>query len=159
MTHASNRAGVDASVAEAVRVAGSAPAAKRPQIFLYGRASYYAVASYTGRAWTLNESGLLQQSDLESTVARPAAHGIDGVVLWGASADCETTSGGRTCTQKCDDQSSFIRSSLGPTALKTVTRATECAAKSCPGGGRCVTIDSTGKDLDKPVCTTSPGAL
>jgi hyaluronoglucosaminidase len=152
VTHQSNQAGVDVSVAEAVRVADFAPVRQRPQIFLYGRASYYHEQA---RAWSQNESGLLQQPDLETTIARPAAHGIDGVVLWGASADCESTQGGRTCTQKCEDQSMFIQSSLGPSTLKVITRATECAAKNCPHGGRCVTIDANGEDLDKPKCTAS----
>jgi hypothetical protein len=153
VTYDSSRRGLDSNVAEAVRVAQSAPSGKRPQIFLYGRASYYSVEGFAQKAWAQNESGLLQQTDLESMVARPAAHGISGVVLWGASQDCQSTKGGRSITQKCDDQSEFIRSSLGPAAMKAIAAAGECAKKTCPQGGRCVTIDPTGKDLDKPTCS------
>ena len=151
VTHRSIGNEVDATVAEAVRVASSAPVGQQPQIFLYGRAYFYDVTGPKG--WSQNQSGLLQQRDLETTIARPAAHGINGVVLWGASADCESTPGGRTCTQKCEDQSTFLRSSLGPTSLKAVRHAAECAATNCPQGGRCVTIDAYGNDLDVPKCT------
>ena len=87
VTYDSNRRGVDTTVAEAVRVAQSAPPAQRPQVFLYSRASYYAVG-FAGKAWAQNKSGLLQQTDLESAIARPAAHGINGLILWGSSEDC-----------------------------------------------------------------------
>ena len=144
VTYDSNRRGIDTTVAEAVRLAQSAPAGKRPQTFLYGRASYYSVGGFAGKAWAQNESGLLQQTDLESLISRPSAHGIDGVVLWGSSEDCLSTEGGLTATRKCDDQSAFIRSSLGPAALKAIAAADECA-KTCPQGGRCITIDATGR--------------
>ena len=83
----------------------------------------------------------------------PSMARIDGVVLWGSSLDCQSTEGGRSGAQKCDDQSEFIRSSLGPAALKAIAAADECAKKICPEGGRCVTIDVTGKELDKPTCS------
>eukprot|EP01052_Picozoa_sp_SAG31_P030991 SAG31_NODE_3235_length_4512_cov_2.549513_3_plen_483_part_00 len=155
VTYASNRRGIDATVAEAVRVARSAPAGRRPQIFLYGRASYYSVGGFAGAAWAQNQSGLLEQTDLGSMVARPAAQGINGVVLLGSSEDCTSTKGGLSAAQKCDDQSEFIRSSLGPTASKAIAAADECAKKFCPQGGRCVTIDATGKDLEKPTCSAN----
>ena len=110
-------------------------------------------------AWSQNESGLLQMPDAEAMIARPAAQGIDGVVLWGATVDCQSTQGGRTCNQKCDDQSTFLRSSLGPTAFQAVQRAAGCAAKSCPHGGRCITIDGHGQDLPSPKCTASRGPV
>ena len=152
MTYDSNRRGIDTTVAEAVRVAQSAPPAQRPQVFLYSRASYYAVG-FAGKAWAQNESGLLQQTDLESAIARPAAHGINGIVLWGSSEDCTPTAGGLSAAAKCAEQSEFIRSSLGPAALGAIAAADECAKKHCPQGGRCIGIDATGKELDKPTCS------
>ena len=46
-----------------------------------------------------------------------------------------------------------LASTPRPTALQAVTAADDCAARACPQGGRCVTIDATGKDLDKPACS------
>jgi hyaluronoglucosaminidase len=155
-TYDSNQREIDNAVAEAVRVRSSAPEGKRPDVFLYARSNYYAVGAFAGKAWSQNESGLLQgarshcrfvrptcthplhtrstgifgasfseatlgpnprllqHKDLGTTVARAAAHGAHGVVLWGSSEDCQTTAhGGRTCAEKCDDQSTFIRSLLG----------------------------------------------
>ena len=113
------------------------------------------MGGFAGQAWAQNQSGLLEQPDLESMIARPAAQGINGVVLWGSSEDCTMTKGGLSAAQKCDDQSEFIRSSLGPTALKAIGAANECAKKFCPNGGRCVTIDARGKQLEKPTCLTN----
>ena len=70
-----------------------------------------------------------------------------------SSEDCLSTAGGLSAAVKCAEQSDFIRSSLGPAALGAIAAADECAKKHCPQGGRCIGIDATGKELDKPTCS------
>jgi hypothetical protein len=96
VTFASHQRMVDDQVAEAMHVADSVKdKSKRPAVFAYGRAFWYD--SLIGNA----TSGLMQPEDLALTVARPAAHGAAGVVLWGA---CQIAARGRprltVCTRK-----------------------------------------------------------
>ena len=99
------------------------------------------------------------------TVARPAAHGVAGVVLWGGSDDCEDSECTSvhcgvctaadpcmTCNDKCEAQARYIATSLGPVAEAAVAAADACAAEHCPDGGRCTSIDRTGATLPQPEC-------
>ena len=70
---------VDDQLAEAMHVRDSVEdESERPSVFAYGRAFWYD--SLIGNA----TSGLMQPQDLALTIARPAAHGAHGVILWGA---------------------------------------------------------------------------
>ena len=175
-TFAKNQLWVDDQVAEAVHVARSVKKSTRPAIFAYGRADWYSRADYR------NASGSLQlPQDLHSTVARPAAWGADGVVLWGSSDDADDSYGGlacsvpnasqppaplhncsvpdtcaqtpcMTCGMKCQAEAEYIGSTLGPTAEAAVRGALDCAREHCPEGGRCVTVDAQGVALQTPQC-------
>ena len=164
VTFASNQRWVDDQIAEAVRLANSTAATqgqRPPLVYPYGRAVFYSRTGYQNAS-----SSVMKPSDLASTVARPAAHGVAGVVLWGGSDDCEDTVCGKihcsnmctaadpcmTCDDKCETQARYIASSLGPVAEAAVAAADVCAAKHCPGGGRCATIDGIGATLPTPRC-------
>ena len=168
VTFASNQRWVDDQVAEAVRLANGVAAAAStttgqrlgPLVYPYGRAVFYSRTGYQAAA-----SSVMKPPDLASTVARPAAHGVAGVVLWGGSDDCGDSVCGNvhcgvctaadpcmTCNDKCEAQAKFIASSLGPVAKAAVADYDACAAEHCPGGGRCITIDETGAPLPTPKC-------
>lgn len=125
---------------------GVAPPQSRPAVFAYGRASFYARCSYQNAS-----SSLMQPQDLHSTLDGPADHGISGVILWGSSADCMQPTGAGAM-DRCADQASFIRASLGPVAAAAVARADSCAITKCRAGEHCVYIDKHGVALPQPVC-------
>ena len=162
VSFASNQRLVDNQIAEAVRLANTAAKGgqRRPLVYPYGRANFYSRTGYENA-----NSSLMKPQDLAATVARPAAHGVAGVVLWGGSDDCEdTVCGGvhcglctaadpcMTCDDKCEAQANYIAGSLGPVAKAAVAGADACAAEHCPGGGRCATIDGSGATLPAPKC-------
>jgi hypothetical protein len=95
---------------------------------------------------------VLRPEDLVATVARPSAHGVDGVILWGSSGDCEAEPGGISCDAKCEQQAKYIATQLGPAAANAVNNAVTCAASHCQSGERCVSIDDTGVALPRPKC-------
>ena len=143
ITYACNQRWVDDQIAEAVRVATSVKdPARRPAVYPYGRAVYYS-----------RNSSVLQPDDLAATVARPARHGVDGVILWGSSGDCEAVpGGGMSCDAKCEQQAKYIAAHLGPAAASAVSGAVACAASHCNTGERCVSVDETGAALPQPRC-------
>eukprot|EP01044_Picomonas_judraskeda_P000772 COSAG03_NODE_37_length_17551_cov_15.651444_16_plen_924_part_00 len=111
-------------------------------MYPYGRAVYYS-----------RNSSVLRPEDLVATVARPSAHGVDGVILWGSSGDCEAAPNGMSCDAKCEQQAKYIATHLGPAAANAVNNAVTCAALHCQIGERCVSVDDTGVTLPQPKCT------
>lgn len=77
VSFASNQRLVDDQIAEAMRLANAtATGGRRPLVYPYGRAVFYSRTGYRNAS-----SSLMRPPDLAATVARPAAHGVAGVVL------------------------------------------------------------------------------
>ena len=110
-------------------------------MYPYGRAVYYS-----------RNSSVLQPEDLAATVARPAAHGVHGVILWGSSGDCEAVPGAMSCDAKCEQQANYIAAQLGPAAASAVSGAVACALLHCKAGERCVSVDDAGAVIPQPKC-------
>jgi hypothetical protein len=128
-------------IAEALHVAASVKdPSQRPAVYPYGRAVYYS-----------RNNSVLQPDDLAATVARPAAFGVDGVILWGSSEDCEAVPGGMSCDAKCEQQAKYIAAQLGPATASAVSDAAACVASHCTAGQRCVSVDDTGA-ATQPKC-------
>ena len=144
VTFASNRRMVDNQLAEGMRVAvATTGSGSPPPMYAFGRASFYARCDYHG------STSLMQHMDLETTVRRPSAHGVAGVVLWGAVADCSSA-------ELCAAQEKYIANALGPASAEAITVAEKCAQQYCSGGrGACITIDSHGRKLPRPSCTNA----